>query len=113
MNIIKLIVAIVMVESGGDPNAVGKNEELGVAQITPIMVQDVNRILGYDKYDLNDRLGIVSSCEMMRIYWDHYCEEGNWEQMARCWNQGKQGYLNNPSASDYYWFKVQRVLNAK
>lgn len=47
--------ALIQVESEGKADAVGKTNDVGILQITPIYVKDVNRILGEDKYDLSCR----------------------------------------------------------
>ena len=47
-----LIMAMCEVESGSNPNAVGSKDDIGVLQITPIYVEEANRILGRDVYSL-------------------------------------------------------------
>ena len=56
-SILLLLEALCLVESGGDPNAVGDNSEaLGILQIHRVYVDDVNRILHDDIYSHNMRL---------------------------------------------------------
>jgi len=64
--------ALAFVESGGDPAAYNKQElAIGLYQIRPIYVQDVNRILktNYSHADArNQRLAQI----MIQTYMDHY-----------------------------------------
>ncbi len=46
--------ALIEVESGGDTTAEGKTNDKGLFQITPIYIDEVNRILGQNKYAHND-----------------------------------------------------------
>lgn len=52
------IQALIQVESEGKSNAVGKTNDVGILQITPIYVKDVNRILGEERYTLSCRTDI-------------------------------------------------------
>lgn len=54
-----IIPFIIQVESGGDSNAVGKNGEIGLMQISPVVLEEFNRNAsrgGFDKSVLNDVL---------------------------------------------------------
>ena len=98
-----------MVESGGDTNAVGDNSlAVGVLQIHPIMVKDVNRILGEDKFTLDDRYDRAKSIAMCRIYLRHYGDNMTKEQLARMWNGSPDGWRN-----DSQWFVRNRGLTLK
>ena len=51
-----LIAAIIQVESGGDTLAYNAKEDaVGCLQIRPIMVREVNRLVGKDSFTLDDR----------------------------------------------------------
>ena len=64
----KLIDAIMYVESRGDSMAYNRGEDaVGVLQIRPIMLREVNRLLGYDRYNLKDRWSKAKSIEMFEI----------------------------------------------
>jgi len=104
-----LILALIMVESGGDPNAVGDNgQAVGVLQIHPIMVQDVNRILGEEKFSLDDRYNRQKSIVMCKVYFNHYGKDKTTEQLARIWNGGPRGHKKESTKK--YWKKVRREL---
>lgn len=101
----KTFVAICWVESRGDPRAVGDGGlAVGIAQIHPILVQDVNRILGRQRYTLADRSSVIKSWEMFRIYSRFYHPRGTPEQWARAWNGGPSG-PRKPSTLKY-WHRV-------
>ncbi|KKL80183.1 hypothetical protein LCGC14_2007340, partial [marine sediment metagenome] len=63
-----LLDAIEWVESKGDPVAVGKNGEAGAYQITERYIDDVNRILGKNKYTYEDKWNSDKSRQMVQIY---------------------------------------------
>jgi len=97
-----LIPLLCQVESGGDPNAVGDGgQAVGVLQIHPIMVAEVNRILKDDFYDLEDRLDPNESAAMAHIYLYYWGErrlprrataEQSIVLLARLWNGGPNGH---------------------
>jgi len=64
----KLQMAIIKTESEFDSLAVGKTKDLGIFQITPIYVDEVNRILGEEVYDHADALNPEKAVEMFSIY---------------------------------------------
>jgi hypothetical protein len=109
---------IELVESGGDPWAIGDGgEAVGSYQIHKIYVDDVNRIL--DKrmivhrdfpFTYKDRYDPKKSREMATIFLKHY--GGSTEEMARKHNGGPQGHKKK--ATEKYWAKVKaRMESAK
>ena len=105
----ELIQAIIQVESGGDPSAVGDNgEAVGILQIHKVMVDDCNRIVGSKKFSYEDRKDPDKSKEMFRIYTDHYTPDWNPEKASRRWNAGPKGDKKSSSAG--YWEKVKKIL---
>lgn len=106
-----LVGALAAVESSNNPDAVGLDGELGLLQIRPIMVEEVNRLQAITTYTLDDRRSPVKSREMFFIYTYHWAD--HWadyspEGAARRWNGGPRGHLN--PATLPYWKKVQSVL---
>jgi hypothetical protein len=64
---------LIAVESNGNPRAFNAKEQaIGILQIRPIMVEDVNRILGEKKYEHSDAWEPKASVEMATIYLEHY-----------------------------------------
>lgn len=78
--------ALIWVESKGDSKAVGKNNDIGVLQITPIIIKDVNRILGCEVYTLEDRLDSLKSVEIFDIIQDHYNPQHDYHLALKIWN---------------------------
>ena len=78
--------ALIWVESKGDSKAVGKLDDIGVLQIRPIIVEDCNRILGYERFTLTDRLDSLKSVEMFNIIQDHYNREHDLHFALKIWN---------------------------
>lgn len=99
----RLLNAIIQVESGGDPLQVNYREQaLGLLQIRPIMLKEVNRIAGYEKYTTKDCLDSLKSIE---IYWavqNYHNPSNDFRRGAIIWN-GK-GKTNR------YWRKVKNQL---
>ena len=105
----RLIDAIGWVESKNVISAVGDDgEAVGILQIHKIMVDDVNRIVGYDKFGYQDRLNFTRSRQMCRIYLTHYCSDMSTRDKARCWNGGPTGYKKSCSVS--YGTKVMNRM---
>lgn len=112
-----LVGALIQVESKGDSNAIGDTHmdvpSVGVLQIRPIMVREVNRILKKKKsnkrFKLKDRFSRTKSIEMFMVWKDYHHPKGSFEEIARCWNGGPRGIKNK--RTEHYWAKVQIELN--
>ena len=103
-----LIDAIIYVESRGDINAHNiKEDAVGCLQIRPIMLREVNRLLGYNKYKLADRWNKEKSIEMFNVIKEHTKNPTN-EKLARNWNGGCYGYKKQSTLK--YWYKVKEQL---
>jgi hypothetical protein len=103
-----LIDAIIYVESRGDVKAHNISEDaVGCLQIRPIMLREVNRLLGYNKYKLADRWNKAESIEMFNVIKDHTTNPTN-EKLARNWNGGWNGYKKQSTLK--YWYKVKQQL---
>lgn len=59
-----LVLAMMSVESGFNPEALGSSGDTGVLQIRQIYVDEVNRILGRTEYDLMDAYDVGRSLDM-------------------------------------------------
>jgi hypothetical protein len=113
----KLIDALIYVESRGEDSAIGdthlKEPSIGVLQIRPVMVREVNRILklkrtGY-KFKRKDRFSREKSIEMFMIWYEFHHKDSDYEKISRSWNGGPKGHRNNRTLP--YWEKVQQELN--
>ncbi|MCK9253970.1 MAG: transglycosylase SLT domain-containing protein [Clostridiales bacterium] len=105
----KLIAALIVVESGGDPAAVGDSgRALGCLQIHPDVVQDVNRIYG-TQYHHAAAMTPRHAKRIAELYLLAVAGCGaSAERMARVWNGGPRGHRKPETVS--YWLKVQAVM---
>lgn len=113
-----LIEALIQVESEGIEDIHGdiglkEGPSVGVLQIRPIMVREVNRILKIQKinkkYKLKDRYSRKKSIEMFNVWREFYHPNGNFEVISRTWNGGPKGYLKKATVG--YWMEVQNELS--
>lgn len=103
-----LIDAIIYVESRGNTKAHNiKEDAVGCLQIRPIMLKEVNRLLGYNKYKLADRWSKAKSIEMFNVIKENTKNPTN-EKLARNWNGGWNGYKKQSTLK--YWYKVKEQL---
>ncbi len=107
----ELIAALMIVESGGRPDAVGDNgKAIGILQIHYEVIVDVNE-LGYS-FKMVDAFDPVKAENICRLYLEHWC--GPWatrETLARNWNGGPTG--PRKKATLKYWRKVHKELKRR
>ena len=113
--------SIVWVESKGNANAKSRDGSVGIIQIKPVMVKEVNRICkiqGISKrFTLSDRRNPAKSAEMFWIYQEFYNPELNLDSLtkedmavlARKWNGGPNGHKKRGTKK--YWRKVVKRVN--
>ncbi len=112
-NVDELIDALIWVESRGNESAVGDTHldepSIGVLQLRPIMVREVNRILkqkGSEKrFKLSDRESKEKSIEMFTIWFNNYHKNSSFEKAARNWNGGPNGWKKERTQN--YWAQVE------
>ena len=88
-----VIDAIIEVESNGKADAVDKGgKSCGAMQITPILVEECNRILELRKskkrYSMKDRFSVSKSKEMFLLFQSFYNPKNSVELAIRSWNGG-------------------------
>jgi len=112
-----LIPVLIQLESGGDCNAVGDGgKAVGILQIHPIMVNDVNRICENKPYEgmcisyrLMDRWNREKSIEMCYFYLLHYGrDEHTFSDLARMWNGGPTGHTKE--CTKEYGERAERLI---
>ena len=103
--------AIIWVESGYGQYNPQEKQAVGILQQHPIFVYDVNRILGKQKYTLDDRNDPVKAIQMFFIYQRFYNPEMNFEKMVRIQSGGPDGYKQ--SCTDAYYELVRDKLFTK
>lgn len=113
--------SIVWVESKGNANAKSRDGSVGIIQIKPVMVKEVNRICKIQglekKFTLADRKNPRKSAEMFWIYQEFYNPDLNLDSLsekdmavlARKWNGGPNG--DRKRSTKKYWKKVFRRVN--
>ena len=84
-----LQLAIAYTESRFNPSAVGKAQDSGILQITPVYVAEVNRIAGTD-YVLQDAFDPGKSLEMWDLMQAHYNEGRDLERAIALHNKAPQ-----------------------
>lgn len=100
-----IINSIIQIES--ENNNIARNgDNIGILQIRPIMVYEINRILGYKKYELRDRFDSIKSIEMFKIYTNHHTPDWDLELVARRWNGGYNGEYKKKTLS--YYLKIKK-----
>ncbi len=65
-----LQLAIARTESRYQPEIIGKANDVGIYQIVPIYVQEINRLSGYEAFRHEDALRISKSIEMFNVMQD-------------------------------------------
>ena len=108
----RILPAIEHVESSGRADAVGDGgKAVGILQIHPVMVEDCNRIVGEDRWTLEDRLCPDESRAMFRVYSNHYSKNASDEVIAKRWNGGPRGDRRKATAP--YWAKVRKQMEVQ
>lgn len=88
-----VIDAIIEVESEGNAKAIDHSgRSCGILQITPVLVEECNRILkilkSTKRYVLGDRFSAAKSKEMFLLYQSFYNPQNDVEKAIRSWNGG-------------------------
>jgi len=94
--------ALIFVESRGNENAVGDKNDVGILQITPIYVKEVNRILGETVYYLEDRYDKEKSLEMFEIIQTYRNPQRDINKAIK---------LHNPRAGKQYAYKIKEQMD--
>lgn len=93
--------ALILTESQMDSLAVGKANDLGILQITPIFVDEVNRLVGKDLFTHQDALSPEKSLQMLAIYQEHKNPSHDTDKAIQ---------LHNPKGGYAYARKVKKNI---
>ena len=93
--------ALILTESQMDSLAVGKDNDLGILQITPIFVDEVNRLVGKDMFTHQDALSPEKSLQMLAIYQEHKNPTHDTDKAIQ---------LHNPKGGYAYARKVKKNI---
>ena len=104
-----LLSALIQIESNGNDHARGRHGELGALQIKPILVRDVNRIMGthYTHQQVTNR---TIATFIAQSYLAHYGRNLSDESLARLWQGGPKG--PKLSSTRAYGRRVMRKLQS-
>lgn len=81
--------SIILIESGGKEDAYNKKEEaVGILQIRPIMLRHANKIIGFEKFSLDDRWCKEKSIEIFWTVQTYHNPDIDLEQACHLWNAG-------------------------
>ncbi|MEI6084009.1 MAG: hypothetical protein WCS70_06875 [Verrucomicrobiota bacterium] len=113
-----VVALLIAVESGNQPNPPDGDGGLavGVLQIHPIVIADVNRITGRTLWSLEDRRNKERSEAICATYLDYYGgayqretgKQPTLEVYCRMWDGGPVGWKKKATLP--YWKKVQALL---
>jgi len=105
-----LLSALIQIESHGNDLARGRHGELGALQIKPILVRDVNRIMGthYAHAQVTNR---AVATFIAHAYLSHYGRNLSDESLARIWQGGPKAIKR--SSSRAYGRRVMRELERR
>lgn len=93
--------ALIWQESEGNNFAIN-DDAIGVLQITPIYVKEVNKIIGYEKYKFEDRFSRAKSIEMFQVIQNFYNPEKSIITAIK---------LHNPKANKNYTNSILSKYN--
>lgn len=100
--------AISEIESRGIPDIVSKNGKyVGILQISTVLVDECNRLVGEKRFTYDHRLDVEKSYEMFFIIQRHYNKENDIEKAIRLWNGGPKYSIQKTEA---YYQKVLKVM---
>lgn len=106
--LVSVILAMMAVESGNNPTAVGVRGESGPLQISQCVLDDVNRIYSLN-YTMKDCLNQIVSVHIAKLYLSYWVgRDGTAEQYARVWNGGPEGMAKE--STTVYWLKVKKEM---
>ena len=100
--------AISEIESKGIPDIVSKNGKyVGILQISTVLVDECNRLVGEKRFTYGHRLDVEKSYEMFFIIQRYYNKENDIEKAIRLWNGGPKYSIQKTEA---YYQKVLKVM---
>lgn len=100
--------AISEIESKGIPDIVSKNGKyVGILQISTVLVDECNRLVGEKRFTYDHRLDVEKSYEMFFIIQRYYNKENDIEKAIRLWNGGPKYSIQKTEA---YYQKVLKVM---
>jgi hypothetical protein len=91
-----------------------RESAIGILQLRPVAIQEANRIVGYNKYFLNDRVDSTKSIEIFFVIQTFWNPSFDAQKAAYIW-VGGSNYQNATKEQwkklNVYWSKVLNNLN--
>ena len=116
MTLKTLLIAIIIVESGGNKDAIGDNgKSYGCLQMTKAYVEDAAKYAGED-WVHEDAFDMTKAFQIFNAYIEKYATEERIgrpitpEDIARIHNGGPNGWRK--LSTKKYWKRVQEVIKA-
>lgn len=103
--------AVGCIESGNDDALVGKRNDVGRLQITPILLKDANRIVGYERYFLEDRNDADKSAEIWNVIQDYYNPSHDLHLALKIWNPRAPLSYHRKIMSEYTRLQAEACQN--
>lgn len=94
--------ALAWVESGWNTKALGTKQDVGYLQLTPIMVEHANEILGTEYFTLDDRYFKEKSIEMFNVVMNERNPERDKHFALKIWNPKAPVSYHTKVMSKYY-----------
>lgn len=82
-----LLLGVAMTESDFYPTARGKNDDWGILQLTPIYVEEANRVTGEARWSHEDAWSVRESLEIFNAVQEHRNPEGDLSKAIRLHNK--------------------------
>ncbi len=95
-----LLLGVAMTESEFYPTAQGNNDDWGILQLTPIYVEEANRVTGEARWSHEDAWSISRSLEIFNAVQAHHNPEGDLSKAIRLHNKAPwyEGRVNDRMA---------------
>lgn len=94
--------ALAWVESGWNTKAIGAKQDVGYLQLTPIMVEHANEILGTEYFTLDDRYFKEKSIEIFNVVMNEQNPERDKHFALKIWNPKAPVSYHTKVMNKYY-----------
>lgn len=106
---VDLILSVIWTESGGNEFAIGSADEIGLMQLKPIAVRDVEQNFAIDTrgWDIEPEKNILVGAYYLKLQKKRV---GTWNGALGAYNQGETGAKNKPALAQIYIDRVNNKL---
>lgn len=103
------IKALAWVESSWNDNAVSPKQAVGYLQLTPILIEDANRIVGQQTFSLESRTDRQESIRIFNVIMDEYNPEHDMQLALKIWNPYSKVSYHRAVMKKYKELKTQSI----